>query len=618
MASDDRPHSKWYLHHLDTHIKASLKATLGNYPHPSLQVPPSDIPPSNAVWTSSEKDAFFAALSRHSRYRPDLIASEVGKSEIEVVWYLEFLEKEKVNMVNKEKRESRMKELKGSSKWREGLAPAAREVSDKWVEKEEELASGLHEMLEEMAQEHELGLSRKRKREAKRSIIQAAVIPPDTKSGDKTKFIDNLPEMQKLDQQWEAEDWLAVMDPEKLFELDDCIQQAWLAESQEELVRNAEPGGAEDAPSPSAPSTVSKTAIKVARDLRTMSLISSIPKKKRTPEQRRLFTAAKNRQRAREQYRAKKLLVEGMTEEDIRKAGGADAVFAQKEGQELPIDVGRGARQRPEIRGVHDHVNEAGLEIFAFANMARFLNSHEVPSDTSNISLPVLQDLREELVGHLKLLLYDVITVAEKERLQDQSLDDVRLEIASNHVQQALALRGDIPPSFIVDPALSKIQPVKTGQTTSTAIISTDSAPDTDIDMSGNATEGTVSEASEESLEGYPENVLPPTALSWSLLPHLRLISETRSNGHESSAATDSDEDEDEILYEEDVMLDQALEEVDLDHDKLYEKELWGVNQEEEDKDDELDDHADVWAEDPTERSKHEQGKSRRLSSILN
>ncbi|WVQ75069.1 hypothetical protein IAR50_004678 [Cryptococcus sp. DSM 104548] len=606
MAGGERPHSKWYLHHLDTHIQASLKATVGNHHLPSLHLPQTDIPPSNTTWTSPEKDSFFAALSRHSKYRPDLIAGDVGKSELEVVWYLEFLEREKAAMVNKKKRESRMKELKGSSKWREGLAPAAREVSGKWIEREEELVRGLDEVLEGMAQEHALSISRKRKRDARRSVIEKAVIPPDSKPGDKSKFIDKLPEMQKLNQQWDAEDWLAVMNPEKLDQLDDCIQKVWLAETQEELVRNADQDDAES-PLPPASSTTSKTAIKVARDLQTISLISPIPKKHRTPEQQRLITVARNRQRGREKYRTKKLLDEGMTAEDIRKAGGADAVFAQKQGHGVSVDVGLDVGQkRPEMKEVYDYVNEAGLDVFAFANMIHFLASHGLPIKTTSVSLPILQELREELVIHLQSLLYDVITIAETETLQAQpGSDDDRDKISSHHVQQALALRGDLPPWFIVDPALFRILLAKADRTKSG---STTSTPDADEDVSENEAENAVNEASEaESLVYYPANVLPPASLSWSNLPHLSHNSGETPYSGPASAVMDEDEDDNVDEDEEEMMLDEALHEVDMEHDEIYEKGLWDVHQDDEGEASDPDDQAEVWAKDPGERSAREQ-----------
>ncbi|EJT52431.1 hypothetical protein A1Q1_04338 [Trichosporon asahii var. asahii CBS 2479] len=45
------------------------------------------------AWSGSEKAAFFAAIARHSRWRPDLIAEDCGKSEHAVRLYIEQLER---------------------------------------------------------------------------------------------------------------------------------------------------------------------------------------------------------------------------------------------------------------------------------------------------------------------------------------------------------------------------------------------------------------------------------------------------------------------------------------------------------------------------------------------
>lgn len=58
---------------------------------------PDDLPhtvfPPGIVWTSEEKHLFFHALTRHSRFRPDLIASCIQtKSAVDVSAYLDVLE----------------------------------------------------------------------------------------------------------------------------------------------------------------------------------------------------------------------------------------------------------------------------------------------------------------------------------------------------------------------------------------------------------------------------------------------------------------------------------------------------------------------------------------------
>jgi len=81
-------------------------------------------------WKSSEKDAFFHALSVYSRLRPDLIAASIEtKNEVEVLEYISLLEETKQENVQEDM-------------CRKNL-PLAHEVSDAWIEWEEENAERL-------------------------------------------------------------------------------------------------------------------------------------------------------------------------------------------------------------------------------------------------------------------------------------------------------------------------------------------------------------------------------------------------------------------------------------------------------------------------------------------
>lgn len=94
--------------------------------------------PSNTAWNNQEKQAFFGSLARRSRWRPDLIAQDVGtKSDAQVQWYLNTLAYMS---------ESRMAKVPGRYKqehsvWQPGLAPAARQVDDSIVALEDHLGA---------------------------------------------------------------------------------------------------------------------------------------------------------------------------------------------------------------------------------------------------------------------------------------------------------------------------------------------------------------------------------------------------------------------------------------------------------------------------------------------
>lgn len=95
-------------------------------------LPPSFFSP-NAFWTAQEKDAFFHALSVHSRFRPDLISHEIKtKSVQDVCNYLYFLQLAT----------SRQQPTVPYLQWRQNLS-IAMEVSSEWVAMEEERAAGV-------------------------------------------------------------------------------------------------------------------------------------------------------------------------------------------------------------------------------------------------------------------------------------------------------------------------------------------------------------------------------------------------------------------------------------------------------------------------------------------
>jgi hypothetical protein len=99
------------------------------------------VPPTGVLWSDQEKQTFFGSLARRSRYRPDLISQDLGgsKSESEVGWLIDSLRL--LSEIERTKRPDRGTEE--NSVWKQGFAPCAREVSEDWIEREEDLAKGL-------------------------------------------------------------------------------------------------------------------------------------------------------------------------------------------------------------------------------------------------------------------------------------------------------------------------------------------------------------------------------------------------------------------------------------------------------------------------------------------
>ena len=77
--------------HLAEHISNTRHHLTGTPDHPEPPYGPSFHPPTG-YWTSAEKALFFRALSVHSRFRPDLIATSIGtKSTVDVAIYIALL-----------------------------------------------------------------------------------------------------------------------------------------------------------------------------------------------------------------------------------------------------------------------------------------------------------------------------------------------------------------------------------------------------------------------------------------------------------------------------------------------------------------------------------------------
>lgn len=126
-SSQSYPRYLSYIAHFRQHLAQVQEHLVGNSGLPST---PSYIPPTG-YWTSTEKDAFFHALCVYSRLRPDLIAACVKtKTPLDVCTYLEALESA-----------SRRRPV-GSQSLRNHLE-GAMEVSDSWIQWEEEVSASL-------------------------------------------------------------------------------------------------------------------------------------------------------------------------------------------------------------------------------------------------------------------------------------------------------------------------------------------------------------------------------------------------------------------------------------------------------------------------------------------
>lgn len=315
------------------------------------------------------------------------MASDVGKSEAEVQWYLDLLETSRETHESKD-RAANKRGLKRNEYWREGVAPAAREVSDAWVSKEEELATEAIAIIEQREREEDKVFQKKRKRKARSDLIQEAGIPRDTKPSEKKRIIESWPGIEEMEKRWEAQEWLESIGVDKLSELDHLISKFWLEDYEQEVNQSTTPPliepSSDDEHSSGGPSSGLHAPARdsreerIAHDLRNLSVIQTIPKKRRTLEQRQLLAQILNRQQCRERYRTKRLLAKGMTKTEVRAAGGADMIFAKKNHSDLPKEMSEthetGSSDRRSKRPeVIDCLKSYGLDIFVYDSMSRFL-----------------------------------------------------------------------------------------------------------------------------------------------------------------------------------------------------------------------------------------------------
>ncbi|OXG20826.1 hypothetical protein C361_03805 [Cryptococcus neoformans Tu259-1] len=581
--------SQWYLHHLDAHIKASRRSYLGQSGNTTVKpLRTTPVPPTNNIWTSYDKQLFFAALSRHSRLRPDLIASDVGKCVAEVQWYLDLLETSRKIHESKE-RVVKKRGLERNGYWREVVAPAAREVSDEWILKEEKLATEAIAIIEQKEKEEDRVFRKKRKRKARSELNKEVDIPRDTKPGERKRIIESWSGTEEMEKRWEAEEWLEFIGVDKLPELDHLIWNFWLDDYKQEVAQSATPPIAEPSSDDENPSAGPSNGFRapdrgsreerIARDHRNLSVIQAIPKKRRTSEQRMLLTQILNRQQCRERYRTKRLLEEGMTKAEIHAAGGADVIFAKKSQVDLSTEMseslretGISDRQRSKRPEVMDCLKNRGLDIFVYESMSRFL---QLDGQTNlSIALSTIQGLYIDLLKFLKPLILNSIVIAEQSAAQEPSKgvkNDDDFAVTSLHVQQAWTLR------------CADALPFQNKSVSKTDVHSSpaEAAEDHEQRRSPEGRDKGISivEYGSESTcwSNLSRELFPPDDVSWGALTSFFNHHPTILDPHSLDATpliSDSEQESD-AEDKEDAMLHDVLHKVDMEHDRLYEDSLW-------------------------------------------
>ncbi|KTW28222.1 uncharacterized protein T551_02641 [Pneumocystis jirovecii RU7] len=116
-----------------------------------LEITKNDLDPSivcGNMWSSLEKEKFFKSLSRRSRHNPEDIARDVGsKSVMQVIGYMNILEEESQML--------RLSNRKSGEEVSLRHIPAAMEMSDKWINVEEQEAKKIQKWTDKLQERQE-------------------------------------------------------------------------------------------------------------------------------------------------------------------------------------------------------------------------------------------------------------------------------------------------------------------------------------------------------------------------------------------------------------------------------------------------------------------------------
>ncbi|WVR09223.1 hypothetical protein IAU60_006286 [Kwoniella sp. DSM 27419] len=612
--------STWYLHHLDSHITSARRHVFGTSTEYE-RVDVTIVPPSNAFWDPSEKALFFASLRRHSRFRPDLIAAEIpSKSATEVEWYLDLLESgaEVVGQVDRRRVNEGAPRWDGTRSWRAGLAPAAREVSDEWIEKEEELAEGVARLIDKRTEDYQAKINKSSRRKEKLSVVKAITGTDESTPYEKRAYGEESLEVKALKNRWAIEDWSGSLDEGKLSALNRLLKPDWCTWYNDRLREGPGEGEDGDEHDDSDEAGAERKGLpskgdprgKIALDYQHFEELSSIPKKERTTEQRRQLAAIVNRRRNRVKYRTNKLVQEGMRLEDIEAAGGADAIFASREGaaeddvkiriRTPPGQAGtEGDARMLKDLGMYEHVLMTGLGVFNYDEIgliAKSLATGKAPEP----SFVVLRMIKDELLRFLRPLIHQTILVAEQAYLQ--SAEDGTQEVTKYHVGQAIAKDTPVHPLRVVEDAIARIfsgADVEPGEE--------DSEVSEDRDVDAEREESPVAMSSQGVGQAhepksnlrrarYPARLLPHSNVPWHLMSVLPLAEDLEQVNHDGPHEEDLEEQGDGIISDhEDGQLEHALHIMDEEHDRRYESALWDVLHKDEQDEGEMDDGGEVW-----------------------
>lgn len=486
--SQDHDHGEddlsWYMEQFDEHVRSTIRHRDGQgHDDSSKRSHPISMP----GWTAETQSRFFAAVSRHSRLRADLIAMEIDLPESEVMAYLDGLDEGLAKVVWRVESgaDGTRPKVTGSKRRRvfeAGRSHSAREVSEDWIAKEEEMSRRLDELCKQRDRANEeLELAKRRKADS--SAIKRELTTTITDRAERNRI--KTQKLEELDRYWTREDWGKSLDSIKLLQLDKLTKPSWSEWYSRRVhgqgpVRYSSAPPSDDGlgPSHQLSSTIPRETTgklskhaKIAIDNAALESLVAIEKAARTPEQRAEIAKLQNRKRNRDNARLDKLTQQGLSRAEIEAKGGVDSAYLisigksvdderlgsgqlrnnphsrlsspQKRTQSLRPGIDRTLRAMTgttiseegaaveDLRriGIFQTISEASLDVINFQQLANLC------AKNVEISLQTMQDAHCNMKSFTKTLVLSAILIAESERAQCGG----DIELGVDHVRRAMA-----------------------------------------------------------------------------------------------------------------------------------------------------------------------------------
>ncbi|KAI0821185.1 hypothetical protein BC629DRAFT_1459077 [Irpex lacteus] len=207
-----------YLQHLHEHTNQCQQRITG---HDQSRVLPPSLYSPTSCWTGEEKGRFFHGLAIYSRLRPDLIAEHVAtKSLADVQLYLSILEEG----LNRFHATSSDNGLKFFPLPRNDFSIAC-EVSDDWIEYEDELANNASSVEPTLLRASIPRARDEEKRMQKLALrVKKGTLPARDREGEKVRNARYKDWLKRRGTEWEVEDALMELDDIRLRVLDSILR----------------------------------------------------------------------------------------------------------------------------------------------------------------------------------------------------------------------------------------------------------------------------------------------------------------------------------------------------------------------------------------------------------